>query len=80
MECKALSKMVTIIYLRNATEGDFMKKTMKETAWMPRWGDCAALPVFVHPYIYDDDLKASFPGVEWLLENSLRTSCFRDLA
>lgn len=57
-----------------------MKITMKETAWMLRWGDCAALPVFVHPYIYDDDLEASFPGIEWLLENSLRASRFQDLA
>ena len=57
-----------------------MKKTLKETAWMLRWGDCAALPVYVHPYIYDDDLEASFPGIEWLLENSLYASRFRELA
>lgn len=57
-----------------------MKKTRKETAWMLRWEDCAALPVFMHPYIYDDDMEASFPGLEWLLENSLRAFRFRDLA
>lgn len=57
-----------------------MKKIMKETAWMLRWGDCVALPVLVHPYIYEDDMEESFSGIQWLLENSLHASHFWDLA
>lgn len=47
---------------------------------MLRWGDCAALPVKVHPYIYDDDMEMSFEAIEWLLENSLSAPCLEALA
>lgn len=50
------------------------------TAWMLRWGDSAALPVSVHPYIYADDMEASFSGIEWLLQNSLYPSYLKKLA